>query len=279
MSAFPAGRDPVLYEKRIFLRILRGSLTLETACVLPFFLLVMISVLQFARIGTASSAILAGMQDAAKDMAAYAYIRELGVTPGDAVAGDLIAGGLSAAYAKSRVDRQPGYRKADGIFSLLQTSFHDEIIDLAGTYQMRHALSALPSLRIKSVLRARVRAWTGRIGSGGNGSDEGEQQEKEEMVYMAKTGTVYHKDPDCTHIRLSIQKMDRAKVNAARNISGGKYHACERCKTSGASTVYVTVYGDKYHGSIGCSGLKRTVSRVPLSEAKGLRPCSKCGGG
>ena len=40
--------------------------------------------------------------------------------------------------------------------------------------------------------------------------------------------------------------------------------------------VYLTEYGDRYHCSPDCSGLTRNVKLVPLSEAGGMRQCSKC---
>ncbi|MDO4633855.1 MAG: pilus assembly protein [Eubacteriales bacterium] len=273
---FPAGRNRILSHGKSR----RGSLTVEAACVVPLFLFIMIAVLQFARISTATSAILAGMQDAAKEMAAYAYIRELGISPGEGTGGDMISGGLSAAYASSRIARQEGYVKDEVEFSLLQTSFHDEIIDLAGSCRLRHSLDLLPALKVRSILRARVRAWTGRAGSGGKtGGGDAEEDDGSKMVYMAETGKVYHTDPDCTHIKLKIQAVSRDSLSGRRNTSGGKYHACERCRTRGASTVYISPYGDKYHGSLDCSGLKRTIRKVRKDEVGSCRPCSKCSGG
>ncbi len=65
-------------ERRFPVITRRGSMTLEAACVLPMFLFAMLSILQFAQVILTSSQLLAGMQDAAKDMAAYAYIEEMG---------------------------------------------------------------------------------------------------------------------------------------------------------------------------------------------------------
>ena len=56
----------------------KGSLTLEMAIVLPLFLFAMLAMLQFATVENASSALLAGAQDTAKEMAAYAYIQNMG---------------------------------------------------------------------------------------------------------------------------------------------------------------------------------------------------------
>lgn len=271
---FPAGRKRHTGERA------KGSMTLETACVLPLFLFAMLAVLQFAKIETVSSALLAGMQDTAKEMAAYAYIRELGVSAGDNVAGELLTGGISAAYAKSNVEKKANLKASDGSISLWKSSFlQDEMIDLAVTYEAGNTYTVLPVPKVKAALRTRVRAWTGRDGNGSGTQEKGgEESEKEETVYVTETGTVYHKDENCTHIKLSIQTVSREQAKSLRNKSGGKYHACERCGGGAGGQVYITDYGDRYHSSLGCSGLKRSVLSVPVSEVKDWRACSKCGG-
>lgn len=71
-----------------------------------------------------------------------------------------------------------------------------------------------------------------------------------------------------------------SELNSLRNESGGKYHACEKCVhgSSKGSNVYITDQGDRYHNSLTCSGLKRTVYTARISEVPGKRACSKCGG-
>lgn len=265
---------------RLFFGRSGGSLTLEAALVVPLFLFAMLAMLQFASIQNASSALLGGAQDTAKEMAVYTYIRKLGVTAGDSIPGQLLEGGISTVYAAGQIRKKSGVDSSHGSFSLLQSSVtSEEIIDLVGIYRPAHTLTVLPVQKVKSVVRARVRAWTGREGVKGSGSDGEGEEETSEKVYVAETGSVYHMDPDCTHIRLSIQTVQRSALKGLRNTSGGKYHACEKCRGGSGDEVYISPYGDRYHGTLGCSGLKRTVHTVAKDEAEDLRPCSKCAGG
>lgn len=120
-----------------------------------------------------------------------------------------------------------------------------------------------------------IRAWTGRDPSwtfGWNG--EGEKKD-ERMVYVTLNGQVYHTDPKCTHIHLSIRCVQDEQLSGLRNENGEKYHACEECG-GGSGNVYITDSGNRYHSSLECGGLKRTVTQVPITQTGELRPCSRC---
>lgn len=86
-----------------------------------------------------------------------------------------------------------------------------------------------------------------------------------------------YKNASCSHICLKITG------NAAiQNIvHSSKYAACEKCihKGSSLSAIFVTAYGDCYHSTLGCSGLKRTIKAVRLKDVGRLRPCSRCASG
>lgn len=251
----------------------KASLTIEAAMALPLFLFAMISVLYFIQIVDISVRLTGAICETSNEMAVYAYVKEAGKLQGGGIS-DIITGGLSAAYAKNKVKTRGRLEENRGSLSLLRCSFLKEgqMIDLAGTYQVKYPVTLLPIKQMKIAVRGRVRAWTGRDGVNGDGSAEGEGA----LVLVTVNGQVYHKDPECTHIKLSIKPVDKDSVEHLRNESGGKYYPCGQCR-GGSNTVYITDTGDKYHSSLGCSGLKRGILLVPMSEVADWQPCSRCG--
>ncbi len=119
-----------------------------------------------------------------------------------------------------------------------------------------------------------VRKWTGyRV------SSDVSREEEEEYVYITESGTVYHRSRTCRHLRISLKTVDVSSIGDHRNAHGARYTPCEKC-CNGQSTglVFITDKGDKYHNRADCSGLKRTILTVRLSEVGGRGPCSLCGG-
>ena len=98
------------------------------------------------------------------------------------------------------------------------------------------------------------------------------------MVYVTEYGEVYHRSIDCEHLRLKVQSVSFDELSHLRNNDRKKYYACEYCgENIGGGNVFITGYGEKYHSSINCLGLKRKIYTIPISEVGGRRPCSTCG--
>ncbi|MCH5268392.1 MAG: hypothetical protein J1E62_08625 [Lachnospiraceae bacterium] len=108
-----------------------------------------------------------------------------------------------------------------------------------------------------------------------------ETAEDDTYVYLAENGTVYHLMVTCTYLHLGIREISAERLQTERNRSGGIYKPCERCmkniQVSDGVDVFITPYGDRYHCTKDCSGLRRTVRKVKKSEVGNLPPCSKCG--
>ncbi len=117
-----------------------------------------------------------------------------------------------------------------------------------------------------------MRAWTGYDVEHRAEGGEGE----ETYVYITDGGSAYHMARNCTHLTLSITLAGKEEMETLRNASGGRYRPCERCGGDGSGIVYITKEGDRYHNTIECSGLKRSVRCIPISEAVGRTPCSRC---
>ncbi len=119
-----------------------------------------------------------------------------------------------------------------------------------------------------------VRKWTGY-----NVLSPLDTNEEEEYVYITESGTAYHRSRTCSHLKVTINVIDISELALRRNDYGQRYTPCEKCgRGSSTGLIFITNKGDKYHNSASCSGLKRTIKTVKLSEVGGRGPCSLCGG-
>lgn len=261
-------------------RMLRGSMTVEACFVLPFFLfafLNMISILELYRLqGDMSTA----MHDAAKQMAVqgYGYQKIRGAPAGTAESLGLTwacaAAKVKGTIGQDRLDRSlivGGSHGIDWSGSVVMQA--DECIDLVAQYRIAPPAVVVGYDDILFYNRLRTRAWTGYDNADGAGRDS----TGEEIVYITPDGTVYHRERGCTYLKLSITAVDIGFLKEQRNESGEIYHPCSECGRSCGNTVYITDHGNRYHASLGCSSLKRTIMAVPISQAAGWGACSKCG--
>lgn len=262
--------------RAFFFAPLRAALTVEAALVLPLFLFCMTAVLQYGNVMDTAIRFGSALSETGKSMAAAAYMTKYG---GDtSAAGEFAVGALSTVYAQNKVMSKTGDISSVKNANMLLSSFlqEEEMIDLVLTYQVRSPVGGVRLPGNFFVQRAKVRAWTGRTVSGKDG-DGGDDEKSGDYVYVTATGSVYHEDTECTHLKLSIHTADIDSIGTLRNNNGAIYHPCEKCGSRAGDTVYITDEGTRYHGSLSCSGLKRTVKQVSREEVDHMRACSKCG--
>ena len=260
-------------------RKMTASITVEASFALPlflFFCIQMISILNLLHLHSSIEAVL--HQEVCKvSVEAYAYDR---IATGENHLEDL----MQSLWIKEKVIDRVGKEYLDhslieggsrGIqIAYLQSDSGQDVVDVALCYRVRPAVDLLGFSGFTMVNRCQMKAWTGYQIQ----EETSEGEDGEEYVYVTETGTVYHKDRGCSHLMLSIRTVDMTDVAELRNESGGKYYPCENCGHDGGKSIYITDQGDRYHSSLGCSGLKRTVYTIPLSQVGGRKPCSRCGG-
>ena len=141
------------------------------------------------------------------------------------------------------------------------------------SYQPVGGLIPLPKIWFHNTVK--VHAWTGTEFP----DNGGEQGEIEQMVYVTASGSVYHKNPGCSYLNVSLKQIPGSSVRSASNQYGEHYSACETCSRgqNPAGVVYVTEQGNRYHNLESCSGLKRSVRLVKASSVSGMSACSRCG--
>jgi hypothetical protein len=156
----------------------------------------------------------------------------------------------------------------------------DDTIDIIVTYRVKLPLLFFNIDDIMFIQRVRLRGWTGYTPELDNSEGDREEDTEEEMVFITETGTVYHVSKNCSHLRLSTRKALLEEIKELRNDSGGKFKECNICdsdKVEGQPHVYITDTGDRYHWKIDCSGLKRTVTSIPIAEVGSRTKCKRCG--
>lgn len=267
-----------------------ASMTLEAALILPMFLFFMLGILSVFDMVLLQSSVSASLFRAGREAAEYAWYARYALEGGeeevaslnDSLPARAAAAGLSLAWVSGRTEElvrkeNPSGAVLSGGISLLGSEILSDggEIYLTASYRATppYALPGLPALTLQSTYAGH--AWTGfRLSEW-----EGEQEEAEdEIVYITDRGSVYHRDRACTYLSPSVRSVQGALVSGERSLGGAVYYPCEYCRPSDAGCVFITSYGNRYHGSASCSAIHRNVREVPLKSVEGrMRPCSKCG--
>jgi len=253
----------------------QGSLAVEASLVLPLFLFFFLNIISILQLLSCYGRIEAALHQAGRKWALYAYSGGRQENVGGLFAAVLLPGEIEKYIGKDYLEHSPVKGGKGGLKCYLsQLPDEEEFMDLVVHYQVTPVF-ALPGFQeITLVNRCRIRAWTGYdVEKAAVNLENG----SETIVYVAEHGVVYHKSRDCTHLKLSISRTGAAELGRLRNQDGSRYKPCEKCGTQGNKEFYyIADQGDCYHTSLGCSGLKRQVMAVPISQVNGMGACSRC---
>lgn len=261
-------KDKMEYKRASQFSSDSGYITVEASIVVPLFLIMMMGFALWIQVFMVEAEIQKGVTETGKYMARQVYKYE---KLGDkAQLLDKFSGLIIEGKWKDYVNEEFLNQSClvDGIKGVsFQNSRYDESSDsikIHVKYKVQISLPFIGNYQLPMTAATEQKSFTGYQHSSG------------EYVYIAESGKVFHTDRKCTHIALSIRKVyDTTKYASGK--SG--YTACERCTKyyEGVSSYfYITTYGKKYHTSLQCSGLKRTIQKVKLGEVKGLGQCLKC---
>lgn len=267
---------------------IKGSLTIEAALVLPIFIYSMMAFLYFFQVIQIYGKVQYSIAEIGREASTSAYIYER-IMEGEEnqeeedtqvnVIYELVEGSyfklkLYEYLQEENIDSSCVKGGIHGFHTYLSTFMKDDkTIDIIVQYQIKIPVLFMKLNELNIVQRVVVRGFTGWEGGEGDNKDQ-------EYVYVTRFGSVYHKQIECTHIKLSIRSIPYEEVDLERNTGGGKYSFCHSCikKESDAygKEVYITDTGDRYHIQLNCSGLKRLISRIPISEIEDRTPCKRC---
>ena len=244
----------------------KGSVTIEAAFGIPLFLFAALCLIWLIEIQSIKISITAAAQSAAKSAAEDTAV--IPVLNTIKLKSDIVS-----LIGEDRINRSIIRGGSSGIScwkSYVSPATGEMNIKVEYDIMVPIPVIGSPSASLEEEFT--ISSWNGRNNDQLGG-------ENREIVYMTENGSVYHEDYNCSYLRLSLRYVPYEELGSIRNESGGRYHACEKCVIGSAMTgVYITENGNKYHNTLCCSGLKRTIYAVKRSETGGMGGCSRCSG-
>lgn len=222
---------------------------------------------------------------AGKQIALYSYGEELLGSISDPIIKNLINTALSDDYCKKLIlEKLSSLEISSKLLSKDISLFRsqvkvngkeDDIVDFAINYKLKPVCNFFGIADYELLNRIRLHPWTGY-----SYEDIKDKDDSDRIVYITETGTVYHLTKSCSYLDLSISQSSMNTIAELTNASGSHYHPCEKCykNSSNSELIFITTFGDAYHSSLSCSGLKRTIIAISIKDVGDKKACSRCGG-
>lgn len=258
-------------------------MTVEAALIIPIFLFCFLNLLSVIEMYRLHANITASLWKNGRMLTQYSYLYQKDANK-DQLVDFAVSELFTEVYVKKQIEKEfSNCQNAQMVLkggmtgiSLTGSSIsgRDDLIKLYAYYQA----VPFPAMYYGKTVRQSA-CFYGHTWTGYDLAPKPETEEEgEEYVYVAETGTVYHRNRYCTYLNPGIKEIPAGEKENKRNRNGEKYRRCPMCKPIEAGPCYyITPYGETYHSSPGCRALKRTIYRIRLSEAGDKNGCSKCG--
>lgn len=247
----------------------KGSITVETTLVLPLFIIFMINIISLFEMIYVHMSMDVALNQVGQEISVAANFQNI-------YENDL----LTEVYVRERVVQLLGRSTindslimggANGIVLLRSEIARDnDVIDLVMTYRVEPWFPFFQVGDMVMINRCFIKAYTGY--------EQKDSDINERRYYVAESGEVYHLSRSCTHLQLTISMVNTTELEAARNKDGEKYKPCEVCyaKETSGGHYYIAEQGNRYHSSVACTGLKRTIYVVKESSIGDKKLCLRC---
>lgn len=257
---------------------------MEASLLLPLFLLLFMNLLSVIEVYRIHSSVAASLWEKGREETLGVYLREQAedaVMVSGGSAGEGLQSFLGSYSGQNRIiknlETYPVWEKivtgGRSGFAVAEKVEDDGTVRIDCGYRIHPLFASLTPMTKTLENHYWGHAWVGYI----HGRQEEEQGES--YVYITESGTVYHRNRGCSYLNPSIRQVRTSEIETLRNMGGAIYYACPLCDAFQAGEMcYITDYGTGFHTSVGCSGLKRTIYEVKMSEVGGRGACSKCGG-
>lgn len=246
-----------------------GSITVEATLVLPVFIFVFTGILYLNQLLYGEEQVQCALEQAAKETSLeYTLVhKKLAV---------------NAAFMSAKVNAAISGRKNKNrsIVCVVRAKVDEETDQM--DFQAEYTVVSPISLLGKKTFLFREgyygKAFTGVL----TRMSESEQGE-DVLVYVTKTGSVYHKSITCNHLKLSLQELTVKELEEKRSRDGSIYYPCEKCCGGNAfpdnQNVIICNYGNRYHVKKNCQKISRSIREIPISQVNGKAPCKTCANG
>ena len=186
-----------------------GSMTVEASICLPVFLFAMILIGYLGQMIRCQDEVQSALSRVAKEAAA-----EYGMSKSNTI--------KSQAYYLAKMSLY--LEGSAGKITFFQSRLlkENDEIDLIAGFRVKTPFSIFSLGSYQFRQRVHTRAFTGV-------ERREKENEKDCVVYLTETGTVYHRSLDCSYLKLTVSKVLYRDLVNLRNSSGGKYKICERC--------------------------------------------------